>query len=95
MFCCAIPSTLSVEQAYEAGLKCLVYVFCCAIPSTLSVEQAYEAGLLGKDACGSGYSFDVFVHRGAGAYICGEETVRTAQPSSLTPQCSRACLQIN
>ena len=28
----------------------------------------------GKNACGSGYDFDVFVHRGAGAYICGEET---------------------
>ncbi|MET0361599.1 MAG: NADH-quinone oxidoreductase subunit NuoF, partial [Sphingobium sp.] len=31
-------------------------------------------GLIGKNACGSGYDFDVFVHRGAGAYICGEET---------------------
>jgi NADH-quinone oxidoreductase subunit F len=30
--------------------------------------------LLGKNAAGSGYDFDVFVHRGAGAYICGEET---------------------
>jgi NADH:ubiquinone oxidoreductase subunit F (NADH-binding) len=30
--------------------------------------------LLGKNACGSGFDFDVFVHRGAGAYICGEET---------------------
>jgi len=39
-----------------------------------AVAEAYEAGLLGKDAAGSGYDFDVFVHRGAGAYICGEET---------------------
>jgi NADH-quinone oxidoreductase subunit F len=39
-----------------------------------AVEQAYAAGLLGKNAAGSGYEFDVFVHRGAGAYICGEET---------------------
>ena len=38
-----------------------------------AVQQAYDAGLIGSDACGSGYSFDVFVHRGAGAYICGEE----------------------
>jgi NADH:ubiquinone oxidoreductase subunit F (NADH-binding) len=30
---------------------------------------------LGKNACGSGYNFDVYVHTGAGAYICGEETV--------------------
>jgi len=39
-----------------------------------AVAQAYDAGLLGKNACGSGYDYDVFVHRGAGAYICGEET---------------------
>ena len=39
-----------------------------------AVAEAYEAGLVGKNACGSGYDFDVFVHRGAGAYICGEET---------------------
>ncbi|MCT2399495.1 NADH-quinone oxidoreductase subunit NuoF [Novosphingobium mangrovi (ex Huang et al. 2023)] len=37
-------------------------------------DEAYAAGLLGKNACSSGYDFDVFVHRGAGAYICGEET---------------------
>ncbi|MCM0001238.1 MAG: NADH-quinone oxidoreductase subunit F, partial [Erythrobacter sp.] len=39
-----------------------------------AIHQAYEAGLIGKNACGSGYDFDVFMHRGAGAYICGEET---------------------
>ena len=39
-----------------------------------AVAEAYAAGLLGKNAAGSGYAFDVFVHRGAGAYICGEET---------------------
>ena len=39
-----------------------------------AVEEAYHKGFLGKNACGSGYEFDVFVHRGAGAYICGEET---------------------
>ena len=39
-----------------------------------AVAEAYDAGLLGKNACGSGYDYDVFVHRGAGAYICGEET---------------------
>ena len=39
-----------------------------------AVAEAYDAGLIGKNACGSGYNFDVFVHRGAGAYICGEET---------------------
>ena len=39
-----------------------------------AVKEAYDAGFLGKNACGSGYDYDVFVHRGAGAYICGEET---------------------
>ena len=39
-----------------------------------AIDEAYEAGLIGKNACGSGYDFDVFLHRGAGAYICGEET---------------------
>src|SRR6516165_6931485 len=39
-----------------------------------AIDEAYTAGLIGKDACGSGYAFDVFLHRGAGAYICGEET---------------------
>ena len=39
-----------------------------------AVDQAYDAGLLGKNACGSGWHMDVFVHHGAGAYICGEET---------------------
>ena len=39
-----------------------------------AVDEAYEAGLIGRNACGSGFEFDVYVHRGAGAYICGEET---------------------
>ena len=36
--------------------------------------HAYEQKLIGQNACGSGWKFDVFLHRGAGAYICGEET---------------------
>jgi len=40
----------------------------------VAINEAYKAGFLGKNACGSGYDFDVFMHRGAGAYICGEET---------------------
>jgi NADH dehydrogenase (ubiquinone) flavoprotein 1 len=39
-----------------------------------AIKEAYAAGLIGPNACGSGYSFDVYLHRGAGAYICGEET---------------------
>jgi NADH-quinone oxidoreductase subunit F len=39
-----------------------------------AVEEAYEAGLFGKNILGSGFDLDVIIHRGAGAYICGEET---------------------
>lgn len=39
-----------------------------------AIDEALEAGLIGRNACGSGYDFDVHLHRGAGAYICGEET---------------------
>ena len=39
-----------------------------------AIQEAYADGLIGKNACGTGYDFDVYVHRGAGAYICGEET---------------------
>lgn len=39
-----------------------------------AVDEAYDAGLLGKNAAGSGWDFDLYVHRGAGAYICGEES---------------------
>jgi NADH-quinone oxidoreductase subunit F len=39
-----------------------------------AIDQAYEAGLIGRNACGSGWDFDLYLHRGAGAYICGEET---------------------
>jgi NADH-quinone oxidoreductase subunit F len=39
-----------------------------------AVQEAYAAGLIGRNACGTGHDFDVIVHRGAGAYICGEET---------------------
>ncbi len=39
-----------------------------------AIDDAYAKGFLGKDILGSGYSLDLSVHRGAGAYICGEET---------------------
>ncbi len=39
----------------------------------MAIGEAYEVGLIGKNACGSGFDFDIYVHRGAGAYICGEE----------------------
>ena len=39
-----------------------------------AIEEAYQNNLIGKNACGSGWDFDIYLHRGAGAYICGEET---------------------
>src|SRR5271170_3889175 len=39
-----------------------------------AIDEAYAAGLFGKNAAGSGWDCDVYLHRGAGAYICGEET---------------------
>ncbi len=39
-----------------------------------AIDEAYDAKLIGKNACESGYDIDVYLHRGAGAYICGEET---------------------
>jgi len=39
-----------------------------------AINQAYEKGYLGHNACDSGYDFDIYIHRGAGAYVCGEET---------------------
>jgi NADH-quinone oxidoreductase subunit F len=39
-----------------------------------AIDEAYEAKILGKNAMGTDYALEVYVHRGAGAYICGEET---------------------
>ncbi len=39
-----------------------------------AIDECYEAGLLGRNAAGSGWDFDIHLHHGAGAYICGEET---------------------
>ena len=39
-----------------------------------AIDEAYDAGLLGPNAAGSGWDFDLALHHGAGAYICGEET---------------------
>ncbi|HEU4326598.1 MAG TPA: NADH-quinone oxidoreductase subunit NuoF [Roseiflexaceae bacterium] len=39
-----------------------------------AIQAAYRSGFLGKNILGTGYDLDIYVHRGAGAYICGEET---------------------
>lgn len=39
-----------------------------------AIDEAYKNNLIGKNCCGSKWDLDIYVHRGAGAYICGEET---------------------
>ncbi len=39
-----------------------------------AIDEAYAAGYFGKNILGSGYDLDCYIHRGAGAYVCGEET---------------------
>ena len=39
-----------------------------------AIDECYDNGLLGKNACNSGWELNIYLHRGAGAYICGEET---------------------
>jgi NADH-quinone oxidoreductase subunit F len=40
----------------------------------VAIKEAYDQGYLGQNVLNTGFSFDLYVHRGAGAYICGEET---------------------
>jgi NADH-quinone oxidoreductase subunit F len=57
---------------------CYVYIRGEYVDERLALEgavrEAYAAGLIGRNACGTGFTFDLHVHHGAGAYICGEET---------------------
>ena len=39
-----------------------------------AIDEAYDNKLIGKDSSGTGWDFDIYIHYGAGAYICGEET---------------------
>lgn len=57
-----------------------------------AIDEAYEAGYLGDNVCGKDFRIDVTVHRGAGAYVCGEETAllesiegKKGQPRSKPP----------
>jgi NADH-quinone oxidoreductase subunit F len=56
---------------------CYIYIrgefFNEALNLEAAIDEAYAAGLVGKNACGSGYDLELYLHRGAGAYICGEE----------------------
>jgi len=58
----------------------------------IAIDEAYKDGLIGKNSCNSGWDFDVYLHRGAGAYIAGEETAmleslegKKAQPRLKPP----------
>jgi Na+-translocating ferredoxin:NAD+ oxidoreductase RnfC subunit len=65
-----------------------------------ALGEAYAAGYLGKNACGTGADYDINIHYGAGAYICGEETAliesleavpgRYCSPSHRMPFFSRS-----
>ena len=68
-----IVSSFALESntayIYVRGeFKYIIGILNCAI------REAYNHGFLGKNICGSNYNLDIFVHSGAGAYICGEET---------------------
>ena len=65
--------------SYAIGAKvCYVYVrgeyFSESIILQRAIDEAYEKRLIGKNACGSDWDLDIYIHMGAGAYICGEET---------------------
>ena len=51
-----------------------------------AIEQAADYGLLGKDIFGSGFDFDISIHRGAGAFVCGEETSLIASLEGKAPE---------
>ncbi len=68
-----------VIASFAIGAKtCYIYIrgefYNEAVILQNAIDEAYEAGLIGKNACGTGENIDIFLHRGAGAYICGEET---------------------
>lgn len=58
--------------------SCYVYIrgefYNEALVVQKAIDEAYQEKLIGKNACGSGYDVNIYLHRGAGAYICGEET---------------------
>ena len=65
--CFAVGAHLSyiyVREEFPEAAKILEY----------AIWEAHQKGFLGKNVCGSGFDLEIFVHRGAGAYICGEET---------------------
>lgn len=72
-----IEGCLIASRAINAN-TCYIYIrgeyYNEAVALQKAIDEAYAAGLLGKNAAGSGWDLDIYIHRGAGAYICGEET---------------------
>lgn len=72
-----IEGALIASYSFHAH-TCYIYIrgeyYEEALIMEKAIKEAYDAGLIGDNACGTGYKFHMYVHRGAGAYICGEET---------------------
>ena len=72
-----LEGCLIASRAINAN-TCYIYIrgeyYNEAVALQKAIDEAYEAKLIGKNACGSGWALDIYIHRGAGAYICGEET---------------------
>jgi NADH-quinone oxidoreductase subunit F len=72
-----IEGCLIASKAINAN-TCYIYIrgeyYNESVALQQAIDEAYDAKLIGKNACNSGWDLDIFIHRGAGAYICGEET---------------------
>lgn len=72
-----LEGCLLASRAINAN-TCYIYIrgeyYNEAVALQKAIDEAYEANLIGKNACKSGWDLDIYIHRGAGAYICGEET---------------------
>lgn len=72
-----IEGCLIASRAINAN-TCYIYIrgeyYNESVILQRAIDEAYQANLIGKNACKSGWDLDIYVHRGAGAYICGEET---------------------
>lgn len=72
-----LEGCLIASRAINAE-TCYIYIrgeyYNEAVALQKAIDEAYDAGLIGKNACGTDWNLDIYVHRGAGAYICGEET---------------------
>ncbi len=72
-----IEGCLIAACAINANV-CYIYIrgeyYNEAVALQKAIDEAYVNKLIGKNACNGGWDLDIYIHRGAGAYICGEET---------------------